>query len=72
MNLPKNQEGVLSEKVNIRVYPEKISGFSDNIITFGDMHGNTMKLIWSLMREGVIEVSCGRTPKSAQSELLLL
>lgn len=48
---------MFAEAVDIRKYPSAVNYNPSNVITLGDMHGNTMKLIWCLIREGVIEVS---------------
>lgn len=41
---------------DIRVYPEIINKEMPHVITFGDLHGNFMKLIWSLVQNGVLEM----------------
>ncbi|MEI8054946.1 MAG: DnaJ domain-containing protein [bacterium] len=44
------------EKVNITEFPKDINQDPNSVATIGDMHGNTMKLIWCLIREGVIKM----------------
>lgn len=43
-----------SEKADIKFYPNEIRNDPSLTITLGDMHGNTMKLLWILVREGAI------------------
>ena len=46
------------ERVNIRQYPEQIIVHPvGSVITFGDMHGNAMKFIWELIRNGIITLN---------------
>ena len=42
--------------VDLRTYPTIISQNSANTVTLGDMHGNTVKFIWCLIREGIITI----------------
>lgn len=47
------------ENSNIKTCPTpstKNQNLQFNTVTFGDMHGNTMKLIWVLIKSGVIEM----------------
>lgn len=57
---PAIQNPLLTEQVDLTKYPTKLEQIdlaSGNTITFGDMHGNTMKLIWNLIRCGAIEMT---------------
>ena len=48
---------ITKKMVTITKYPESISSNSSgSTVTFGDMHGNTMKLLWNLIQEGVIKI----------------
>jgi hypothetical protein len=44
-------------EVNITEYPVTSTIPSSKTLTFGDIHGNSMKLIWLLLRNGVIAMS---------------
>src|SRR3990170_6871307 len=47
----------ITKGVTITKYPESISSNPNgSTVTFGDMHGNTMKLLWNLIQEGVIKI----------------
>ena len=47
----------ITKGVTITKYPESISSNpKGSTVTFGDMHGNTMKLLWNLIQEGVIKI----------------
>ena|SRR3990167_4123944 len=55
-------------KVDLNHFPEQCGEFkSGDDITIGDLHGNVMKLIFTLVKEGVIELS-----KADYKELLEL
>lgn len=48
-------EKALSDIVDVREYPTAVvNDPSRNTISLGDMHGNTMKILWCLAKEGVI------------------
>ena len=51
-------EGVhIETAADLRRCPETTGGVApDQTITIGDMHGNAMKLIWILLRQGVIKM----------------
>ena len=42
---------------NIRVYPAVVGNVRDKVIAIGDLHGNTMKLIYVLQRYGIMHLS---------------
>lgn len=47
-----------TEEVNLEEFPNDIrQNPTETVVTFGDMHGNTMKLIWCLLKEGIIELT---------------
>lgn len=48
---------VVSEEVDLKVYPRQVRDPSDKEVTIGDLHGNTMKFIWIMIHEGAMEMS---------------
>lgn len=51
--------GLYKEEVNIRIFPISSGAafLKDQVITLGDLHGNTMKLIFILQNHGILELN---------------
>jgi hypothetical protein len=49
-------QGLLSSEENLSQYPRKIRKYgSQEVIFLGDLHGNTLKLVFFLIKEGLFE-----------------
>ena len=45
------------EEIDLREYPKPFSESNNQDLTIGDLHGNTLKLIYFLIKEGIVEMS---------------